>query len=66
MSVEDRIDAVRTTLESLIEELDQISFDELQAAMASGLDQRPMSDRKMVQARRALEKAHHLLGERAG
>jgi hypothetical protein len=42
-------------------ELDELSFDLLQQAVADGATQRPAADRTLTQARRAVEKAAHLL-----
>jgi hypothetical protein len=63
VSAEERLAAVTSSLEALIEELDDIAFGELHAAAASGERDRPRSDRRLTQARRALEKARHLLEE---
>jgi hypothetical protein len=63
MSAQTRLAAITSALEGLIEELDDITFEELRSAAASGERQRPRSDRRLTQARRALEKAHHLLDE---
>ncbi|MGH9270978.1 MAG: hypothetical protein ACRDZ2_06875 [Ilumatobacteraceae bacterium] len=46
-------------------ELDQLSFDLLQEAVAEGATRRPDDDKVVMQARRAVEKAAHLL-RRAG
>ena len=52
--VADRIDA-------LVEELDEIAFDWLREAAADGATERPELDKRITQARRALEKAAALL-----
>lgn len=44
-------------LRSIGEELDQMAFDLLREAVADGEGSRPLSDKKMMQARRAIEKA---------
>ena len=48
-------------LEAIGAELDEVSFDLLQQAVADGATQRPASDRTLTQARRSVEKAAHLL-----
>ena len=56
------------TFESLAEQLDAISeqiaetaLDELKAAVRRGEQKRPATERTLTQARRAVEKAAHLL-----
>ena len=48
-------------LEAIGVELDELSFDLLQQAVADGATQRPAADRTLTQARRAVEKAAGLL-----
>lgn len=48
-------------LQVVVDDLDQISFDQLREAAAEG-HARPPDDRRLTQARRAVEKAIHLLG----
>ncbi len=48
-------------LEAIGSELDDLSFDLLQQAVADGATQRPTADRTLTQARRAIEKAAGLL-----
>jgi hypothetical protein len=48
-------------LEAIGAELDELSFDLLQQAVADGATQRPAADRTLTQARRAVEKAAGLL-----
>jgi hypothetical protein len=48
-------------LEAIGAELDELSFDLLQQAVAEGAGQRPAADKTLTQARRAVEKAAHLL-----
>jgi len=57
-----------TSFESLAEQLDAISeqiadtaLDELKAALRRGEQKRPATERTLTQARRAVEKAAHLL-----
>ncbi len=47
-------------LEAIVEELDQIAFDQLREAAAERAD-RPVDDKRLTQARRAVEKAIRLL-----
>lgn len=44
-------------LESIADELDEIAFDRLREAVADGELTRPADDKKLMQARRAIEKA---------
>lgn len=55
---DDLVEGIRT----LISELDDLSFDVLRQASREKSG-RPTADKKLVQARRALEKAAHLLGQ---
>jgi hypothetical protein len=48
-------------LDQIIEELDDVAFEQLREAVADGEVVRPASDRTLMQARRALAKAAHLL-----
>jgi hypothetical protein len=48
-------------LETIGAELDDVSFDLLQQAVADGATSRPPADRTLTQARRAVEKAAALL-----
>lgn len=43
------------------EDLDEIAFDRLREAVADGEVERPVSDRRMMQARRAIERAAAIL-----
>ena len=56
-SLAERIDA-------LVEELDELAFDRLREAAADGATERPQIDKRITQARRALEKASRLLRDR--
>lgn len=53
-------------LEAIRDELDELSFDVLQQAVADGATARPASDKALTQARRAVEKAAHLLRQAGG
>ncbi len=48
-------------LESIVEELDELAFDRLREASANGATQRPPEDKELTKARRAVEKAAHVL-----
>jgi len=52
-------------LQSVVDDLDQITFDQLREASAEGRG-RPADDKRLTQARRALEKAIGLLGRDSG
>jgi hypothetical protein len=53
--------SIADRLESIVADLDEIAFDRLREAMADGARARPDSDKTITQARRAIEKASHLL-----
>lgn len=53
-SLADRLDAI-------VADLDEIAFDRLREAAADGATARPADDKELVKARRAVEKAAHLL-----
>jgi hypothetical protein len=53
-------------LEAIGAELDELSFDLLQQAVADGVIQRPAADKTLTQARRAVEKAAGLLRQLEG
>lgn len=44
-------------LESVAADLDEIAFDRLREAVAEGEVDRPVDDKQLMQARRAIEKA---------
>ena len=48
-------------LSNIAEQLDEIAFDRLREAVADGAVERPTTDKRLMQARRAIEKAAHLL-----
>lgn len=56
-----RYTAIAEELDRLSAELDELSFDLLQHAVADGAASRPPEDRTLTQARRAIEKAARLL-----
>jgi hypothetical protein len=55
-----RYDDLADRLQAVVEDLDQIVFDQLREAAAEGHG-RPPDDKRLTQARRAVEKAVHLL-----
>ncbi len=48
-------------LESIADDLDEMAFDRLREAVADGEVARPADDKKLMQARRAIEKASAVL-----
>jgi hypothetical protein len=48
-------------LETIAAELDEIAFDRLREAVSEGELVRPLDDKKLMQARRAIEKAAGVL-----
>lgn len=57
-----RSEAIADDIRSMISRVDDLSFDVLRHA-ARAKSGRPMADKKLMQARRALEKAAYLLGQ---
>ena len=55
-----RYDDLADRLQAVVEDLDQIAFDQLREAAAERTG-RPADDKRLTQARRAVEKAVHLL-----
>lgn len=55
-----RYDDLADRLQAVVDDLDQVAFDQLREASAEG-KARPGDDRRLTQARRAVEKAVHLL-----
>lgn len=55
------LESIAERLETIVADLDELAFDRLREAMADGATARPDSDRTITQARRAVEKAIHLL-----
>ena len=56
-----RLNDLADRLRVVAESLDDVMYDMLRAARADGISARPTSDRTLVQARRAIEKAEYLL-----
>lgn len=48
-------------LEAIVADLDELAFDRLREAAADGASARPSDDKELVKARRAVEKAAHIL-----
>lgn len=48
-------------LRSVLDDLDELAFDELREAVADGATSRPTSDKELAKARRAVEKAATVL-----
>lgn len=57
----DRVDDVRSRLESIAEELAELAMDVLRQAIEDGAGSRPPIEKSLSQARRAVEKAARLL-----
>lgn len=57
-------DHLADRLDAVIEELDELQFEQLREAAAEKTG-RPADDKRLTQARRAIEKASHLLRGRA-
>jgi hypothetical protein len=60
-----RYDDLVDRLQLVVDDLDQITFDQLREASAEG-QVRPLDDKRLTQARRAVEKAIHLLRGSSG
>ena len=54
-------EAFADRLEAVAADLDDMAFDRLRAAVADGELTRPVEDKKLMQARRAIEKAAVIL-----
>ncbi len=64
--MEERLDELAERLEAISTELDDLILDALREAADAGATRRPDLDKRLTQARRAVEKAAHLLrGERS-
>lgn len=55
------VDGLAERLEQIVADLDELAFDRLREAAADGATERPASDKELAKARRAVEKAVHLL-----
>lgn len=56
-----RYDELADRLESIVADLDELAFDQLREAVADGATARPTTDKELAKARRAAEKAAHIL-----
>lgn len=56
-----RYDELADRLESIVADLDELAFDQLREAVADGATSRPTTDKELAKARRATEKAAHIL-----
>ena len=54
-------DELAGRLESIVADLDDLAFERLREAVADGATSRPQSDKELTKARRAAEKAAHIL-----
>lgn len=52
-------------LRAVLDDLDDLAFDQLREAVADGATSRPVSDRELAKARRSVEKAAAILGRLA-
>ena len=57
----DTIEELRTRLEAISEALADLAMQRLREALQSGAGARPQDEKVITQARRAVEKASHLL-----
>ena len=57
----DRRDELADRLDVIAEELSDLALDSLRAALERGDSSRPAEEKRLTQARRAVEKAVHLL-----
>ena len=48
-------------LRSILDDLDELAFDQLREAVADGATSRPASDKELARARRSVEKAVRVL-----
>ncbi len=55
------VERLAEQLAQIAEQLDELAFDQLREAVADGAMERPRTDKRLMQARRSIEKAAHLL-----
>jgi hypothetical protein len=60
-----RLDHLAGRLDVIAEELGDLALDELRSAVERGQSARPGAEKRLTQARRAVEKASHLLQAQA-
>ncbi|HEX4980925.1 MAG TPA: hypothetical protein VFV63_04470 [Ilumatobacteraceae bacterium] len=56
-----RFEELAERLDGIVAELDELAVDSLSEAVHAGATTRPDADKQLVQARRAVEKAAHVL-----
>ena len=56
-----RTEELAERLDQIVADLDELAFDQLREAVADGATERPTSDKELAKARRAAEKAAHIL-----
>ncbi len=56
-------DEIRSRLETIAEELGDLAIQRLRESVDAGGDELPVDERRLTRARRAVEKAAHLLEE---
>ena len=56
-----RYEELADRLDAIVAELDELAYDQLSEAVHDGATARPDVDKQLVQARRAVEKAAHVL-----
>jgi exonuclease VII small subunit len=61
-----RLDDLAGRLDVIAEELGDLALEELRSAVERGQSARPAAEKRLTQARRAVEKASHLLQAEAG
>jgi hypothetical protein len=61
MSGDERLEAVAERLDAISEELGELAMALLRDAIAEGATSRPADEKRLSQARRAVDKASHLL-----
>ncbi|MCC6184234.1 MAG: hypothetical protein IT194_06180 [Microthrixaceae bacterium] len=59
-------DDIRTRLEAISEELADLAIVRLRESIDAGGDELPVDERRLTRARRAVDKAAHLLAESDG
>lgn len=55
------LEQIADRLDAIVADLDELAFDRLREAAADGATERPASDKELAKARRAAEKAAHVL-----
>ena len=66
MTAPERLEGLAERLDAIAEELDDLALDALREAVDRGGTSRPAADKRLTQARRAVEKAAHLLHAEVG